>query len=46
MIDYKNIIKNLPENDAQEYADLELDDALRQVSDNKPSLMALCKYFD
>ena len=31
MIDYKNIIKNLPENDAQEYADLELDDALRDM---------------
>ena len=31
MIDSKNIIKNLPENEAQEYADLELADELKNM---------------
>ena len=30
MIDPKNIIKNLPENEAQEYADLELSNQLKK----------------
>ena len=31
MSDSKNIIKNLPENEAQEYADLELADELANM---------------
>ena len=31
MIDPKNIIKNLPENEAQEYADLQLSDQLKNM---------------
>ena len=31
MIDPKNIIKNLPENEAQEYADLQLADQLKNM---------------
>ena len=37
MIDPKNIIKNLPENEAQEYADLELSTQLK----NMPKMLTL-----